>query len=78
MDSGGSLSKVVYFRPKTSTILPDYVVQDRVLPPSLPGLQPDEKLDLDCVLCCDQLTLQANQRAHCDLLRYLLVRMWTS
>lgn len=49
VDSGGSLSKLVYFRPVTTTELPDYVLQDKVLPPSLPGLQPDISLDLDCM-----------------------------
>eukprot|EP01127_Copromyxa_protea_P023356 TRINITY_DN8712_c0_g1_i1.p1 TRINITY_DN8712_c0_g1~~TRINITY_DN8712_c0_g1_i1.p1 ORF type:complete len:362 (-),score=76.69 TRINITY_DN8712_c0_g1_i1:54-1139(-) len=48
VDSGGSLSKLVYFRPKTTVALPDYVVEDKVLPTFLPGLEPDLSLDLDC------------------------------
>lgn len=48
VDSGGTMTKFVYFRPKQTRVLPDYVQFDKELPAKLPGLSPDESLDLDC------------------------------
>lgn len=49
VDSGGTMTKFVYFRPKQTRVLPDYVQFDKELPAKLPGLSPDESLDLDCI-----------------------------
>eukprot|EP01126_Amoeba_proteus_P005872 TRINITY_DN1200_c0_g2_i18.p1 TRINITY_DN1200_c0_g2~~TRINITY_DN1200_c0_g2_i18.p1 ORF type:complete len:360 (-),score=58.64 TRINITY_DN1200_c0_g2_i18:101-1180(-) len=46
VDAGGSLTKLVYFRPRVAPVLPDYVLKDD-LPNSMSGLQPDTSLDFD-------------------------------
>eukprot|EP01125_Pyxidicula_operculata_P014426 TRINITY_DN4801_c0_g1_i1.p1 TRINITY_DN4801_c0_g1~~TRINITY_DN4801_c0_g1_i1.p1 ORF type:complete len:360 (-),score=33.39 TRINITY_DN4801_c0_g1_i1:83-1162(-) len=45
IDSGGSFTKIVYFRPKEAPDLPEYVVRDPQLPQELPGLLPDPSLN---------------------------------
>lgn len=47
IDSGGTMTKMVYFRPKQPRTLPDYVQHD-ALPNKLNGLTPDASLDIDC------------------------------
>uniref|UniRef100_A0A6B2L761 pantothenate kinase n=1 Tax=Arcella intermedia TaxID=1963864 RepID=A0A6B2L761_9EUKA len=46
VDSGGSFTKIVYFRPKSAPDLPDYVFKDQELPKQLPGLKPDPSIDI--------------------------------
>lgn len=49
IDSGGSLTKLVYFRPRNAPKLPDYVVFEEPGRTScLHTIQPDPSLDVDC------------------------------
>jgi len=46
VDSGGSFTKIVYFRPLSPPNLPSYVLRDQELPKELPGLHPDPNLEI--------------------------------
>jgi len=46
VDSGGSLTKIVYFQPLHPHDLPSYVLQNQDLPEELPGLHPDPSLEI--------------------------------
>lgn len=47
IDSGGTLTKIVYFRPQNTPNLPEYVVLDKTVPDTLPGVRPDPLLKVD-------------------------------